>query len=165
MARFSKERRLQLEARLPDLVETQSLQHTRVAVILGVSEDWVQRACKRLGLITQKTGPRPSGQRQPILRGGYRYIYQPDHPYATKAGYMLEHRLVMEEKTGRHLLPGQVVHHVNGDSLDNRPKNLMVFESNADHLRHELTGKCPKWTPEGRDRMIAGTRQAAMRRR
>jgi hypothetical protein len=43
------------------------------------------------------------------------------------------HRHVAEMKLGRKLRPGEVVHHINRNKLDNRRSNLWVFESQEKH--------------------------------
>lgn len=85
-----------------------------------------------------------SGAENPRWRGGrclhqgkYWLVRQPDHPQADRHGYVREHRLVMEQTLGRYLTRREVVHHLNGDSLDNRPENLELFGSNAEHKRTE----------------------------
>lgn len=60
-------------------------------------------------------------------RKRYAMRYVPDHPAATQAGYVMEHRLVMEEKIGRRLHDFENVHHLNGMRRDNRPENLELW--------------------------------------
>lgn len=61
---------------------------------------------------------------------GYRWISTPDR------GEILEHRYKMEQHLGRQLDPyDEVVHHKNGDKLDNRLANLELM-SRAEHTSH-----------------------------
>lgn len=70
----------------------------------------------------------PSWKNGRGLSSGYIMVLQPD---GKRIG---EHRLVAEELIGRKLLPDEVVHHINGNGLDNSPDNLQVM-SRADHMR------------------------------
>lgn len=149
-------------------IEIEGLTHQAVAEELGCAAQTIGKLCAKHGIRCHKRGPRPGpghpnwqGGRQ-IDKHGYVLLWVEGHPHtkgrpgkARANGYVREHRLVMEQHLGRYLKPGEVVHHINGDKQDNRIENLHLFSSNAEHLREELTGRVPNWTPEGRERILA----------
>lgn len=45
------------------------------------------------------------------------------------------HRMMAERMLGRKLLPGEVVHHIDGNKRNNRPGNIMVFKNQAEHAK------------------------------
>ena len=72
---------------------------------------------------------------------GYIMIKVPSHPNANKRGYVYKHRLIMEKYLGRYLSPIEVVHHKNGDKLNNDINNLILFHNTNQHSSyHGLRG-------------------------
>jgi hypothetical protein len=70
---------------------------------------------------------------------GYIQIKNRKHPHGDHKGYIFEHRLVMEKILGRYLKPEEVVHHIDGNTANNKPENLMLFANNTEHMRfHSL---------------------------
>ncbi len=80
-----------------------------------------------------KNRRRRGAYRPSVIISSYRYILMTEHPFSSKKGYVAEHRLVMEELLGRYLSSSEVVHHIDGDKLNNSPINLEVM-SNSQHI-------------------------------
>ena len=68
-----------------------------------------------------------------ISSHGYIKIFMPEHPYASVAGYVYEHRLIMEKHIGRYLKPTEVVHHIDQNKQNNKIDNLLLL-TNKNHV-------------------------------
>lgn len=67
-----------------------------------------------------------------------------------------EHRFIMENNIGRKLDKNEIVHHVNGDSHDNRIENLQVM-SRAEHARLHHAGRVePEWVRKQKSERMLG---------
>lgn len=76
---------------------------------------------------------------------GYVYVKMPEHPHANKKGYVAEHVLVCEQKLGRYLEKGEVVHHINAVRNDNRPENLAaLFEREHNAISGRQSAERPR---------------------
>ncbi len=69
-------------------------------------------------------------------KDGYIGVYFPEHPDANKEGYVMQHRLLMEQHLGRRLNKDEVVHHMNKDRADNRLENLCLMTASAHMSMH-----------------------------
>lgn len=63
---------------------------------------------------------------------GYVLIYSPSHPNSRKSGYVLEHRIIVENNINRYLEKHEIIHHKNKIVNDNRIENL----ENTSHSKH-----------------------------
>jgi hypothetical protein len=74
------------------------------------------------------------------------YEDSPYYPMATKckygAGEVPEHRLVMAQHLGRLLATQEHVHHLNGDTQDNRIENLELISQSNHVLYDKLCAHC-----------------------
>ena len=96
-----------------------------------ISEEWKMKISSSL-----------KGENNPNWKGGIRKdgdsyirIHNPEHPYATKDGYVRHHRYILEQHLNRFLIPEERVHHINGIKNDNRIENLMLFPNESEHQK------------------------------
>lgn len=153
-------------SRNPELVRdlaAQSLSLSEIARRLGTNKHRVKEYLQKHNIshhFSPSVGPNnPQWTGGRIFdKQGYILLWRPDHPSANSGGYVREHRLVMEQKLGRPLLPTEVVHHGPGGKQDNSPENLSLYDSNGKHLAETLAGQCPKWSQDGKERILKAIR-------
>lgn len=85
-----------------------------------------------------------------VSKGDYEYAVVPDHPKAIKHGYVLHHRVIMENHIGRLLEDDEIVHHIDGNKKNNNINNLTIMKAKDHITMHDLehgemkvTLKCP----------------------
>jgi hypothetical protein len=78
----------------------------------------------------------PLRKKERFMKNGYWCVQAPDHPNAFGGRHYYEHRLVLEKKLGRYLEKGEVVHHIDGNRLNNDPLNLELHESRSSHAKY-----------------------------
>jgi len=114
----------------------------KIGVDMKAVYDYNISMANKKGNWTGSKNPRWNGGVSKLM-SGYILIKKPNHPYAHKrTGYVLEHRLVIEQAIGRYLEPNEEVHHINGVKDDNRLENLELTTSSEHQIKyHSQKGK------------------------
>jgi hypothetical protein len=63
------------------------------------------------------------------------------------------HRVLVEQREGRRLQPNEVVHHIDGNPLNNAPANLMIL-TRSEHIGLHARAKRRRWTQTERERAV-----------
>jgi hypothetical protein len=134
---------LDVEAVCADYADGKTL--TELSALYGVAEETLRR---RLHSYAVPVRPRGQPLRKHLPNGGktidkhgYVLVLAPlDHPHPNSAGYIREHRLVMEQHMERYLNSEEVVHHRNGIKDDNRLENLRLYAAHSHHFSEHMDG-------------------------
>ena len=81
----------------------------------------------------RENNPNWSGGRYITSHGYIKIRLRAGHHLVDATGYAYEHRVVAETKLGRRLLPGEMIHHIDGNKQKNVPENIQVVTGNAEH--------------------------------
>ena len=101
-----------------------------------INRKYCSYACNnksRIGLYRQRKPER-------IINGRV-WILLPNHPKASKKGYVPRASIVLEEKLGRLLLPNEFAHHLDENQVNDVPTNLIVVtrQTHRKYHRHPMS--------------------------
>lgn len=88
------------------------------------------------------------------ISNGYHVLFMPDHPSAFGRGYVYEHRYLMEQKLGRMLNKKEIVHHIDGNRMNNDISNLELCKSIAEHKYQHRSPESTRRPPRTRNVII-----------
>lgn len=93
------------------------------------------KRCEADHKIVRPTGRIHNGRPVRINNFGYVLVWEPEHPNKSIGGWILEHRLIVEQALGRYLTTEEQVDHINRDKTDNRIENLQVLDASTHSIK------------------------------
>lgn len=93
---------------------------------------WHQETSRRNKLAVGDKNPAWKGG-ETVHAKGYKYV----RDLSKKHGYSFEHRMVMEKILDRELKRSEIVHHIDGERVNNDPQNLFLTSESGHTKAHK----------------------------
>lgn len=116
------------------LYET-GISQKKVGENLGIDRRTVYARMKQDGYIVrpQKMETHSCWKGGIVIRNGYPFTRIPNHPRATKNGYVALHLLKIEEKLGKKVNGKNPIHHIDFDKMNYNINNLWLCNDEKEH--------------------------------
>lgn len=115
------------------------------------SETMCKTCANRAIAMHRKKREPMTGERNPAWKGGmivswgYVYLRRPEHPMASKTGYVKRANLVWEEHTGIYPPKGMILHHKDGDKQNDCIENLELMAVSKHMSLHNRGERNPRY--------------------
>lgn len=129
-----------LKSNLIILYVEQNLSTRTIGKILGKSHDYVSDKLKEIGILVDDRITALQSERNPDWKGGktIEQGYEKISSIALNPSRKRTHQIVMENYIGRELREDEVVHHIDGNKLNNNINNLALMDKSAHSRLHSI---------------------------
>lgn len=140
----TKERRVQerLERKITSICEQykDGMSLRQLAAVHRTSHETIRQILNNHKILTTYEHRQLATGSKKVDKQGYVHVFVGmGYPGATRVGWILEHRKVMQECIGRPLMFWEIIHHRDRDKANNKPENLELTTS----AEHSTCLRCP----------------------
>ena len=128
-------RKIPTDGKIRDLYVNKKLSSGEIAEMFGMARGSVCKHLRRIGITRPESGEesRNRNYNKKQFRSGYPVTFKPTHPRRNNLGYVFDHILEWERKTGYAPKKGEPIHHIDLDRKNCEFKNLYLCKDPQQH--------------------------------